>query len=178
SFQVKCPCSESFTARAKAWACHGSANTGPPASRGRAGRFSCSESESGWVKVIIPHIDVHRIQRGGLLAPKFARGKTHRINVLRILAKKMSVGIRKNESAVVSMDRSEFSARVPRQPRMPHRIDVAGAHLLAHFEARGHLYVTVCVNAIGERGRDLISGQRRGRSDRARRGHAALNLSS
>src|ERR1700730_964045 len=98
--------------------------------------------------------------------------------MLRLFTEEMRVGIRKNENAVLSIDCSEFSACVSRQPRMSHRIDVAGTHLLAHFEARGHLYVAVCVNAIGKRSWDLISGQRRGRSGRARRGHAALNLRS
>src|SRR5258707_9148092 len=116
----------------------GSANTGPPASRGKAGRFSSSGSESGSVKVVIPHIDVHRIQRRGLLAPKLARGKTHRINVLRFLAKKMRVSIRGNKDAMIAVDDAGFSSHIAWQTRVTNRMHIAAAPALTGLEARGN----------------------------------------
>src|SRR5271165_13746 len=98
--------------------------------------------------------------------------------MLGILAEEMRIRIRKNENTVVTMDRSEFSACVAGQPSVTHRIDVAGAYSPAHLEARGHLCITVGMDAIGERSRDLIWGQGWGSSARARRGRAALNLCS
>ena len=96
SFQVKCPCSESLTASANACACHGSANTGPPSSRGRRGRAdSCSElgSGSGSLEVVVPQIEVHRVARRRLLAPQLARREAHRVDVLRFLAVEVRVGV-------------------------------------------------------------------------------------
>jgi hypothetical protein len=90
--------------------------------------------ESGWFKVVIPHIYIHAISLRRLRAPQFARGETHRIHMLRLLAEEMRVGVRKNENAVVTIDRSYFAARVPRQPGMSHGIDVAGAHSLSDFK--------------------------------------------
>src|SRR5271166_4695198 len=97
--------------------------------------------------------------------------------MLRFLPEKVRVRIRKSENAVIQMNGSEFSARVPRQPRMTYGIDVARPHLLAHFEARRHRYVALRVNAIGDQGRYLFWSQRRGRWGGARRGHTTFNLS-
>ena len=56
--------------------------------------------------------------RRRLLAPQFARGETHRVDVLRFLAEAMRVGVGKDKHAVVALDDAELAARVARQPRM------------------------------------------------------------
>ena len=70
--------------------------------------------------------------------------------MLRLLAEEMGVGVGKNENAVVAMDSSDLSARVARQARMTHRIEVAGADLLAKLEARRDRQVALGVDAGGK----------------------------
>jgi hypothetical protein len=109
SFQVKCPCSESFTASANARACQGSANTGSPSSRGSRGsawRRSGSKLDSGALKVVVPHVEIHGIAPRGLLPPQLARGEPHRVQVLRLLAEGIGVGVRVDVDAMVQLDRA------------------------------------------------------------------------
>jgi hypothetical protein len=42
--------------------------------------------ESGWLKVVIPHIHVDRVARRRLLSPQLERSKAHGILVLGVLA--------------------------------------------------------------------------------------------
>src|SRR5260370_9783962 len=86
--------------------------------------------------MIVPQIDVDGIARRGLLTPEFARGETHGVEMLRLLALKMRVRVGKNEDAMIALDRADFAARVARQARVPGRIDIAAAHRLPHLEAR------------------------------------------
>src|SRR5260370_25724770 len=86
--------------------------------------------------MIVPQIDVDGIARRGLLAPEFARGETHGVEMLRLLALKMRVRVGKNEDAMIALDRADFAARVARQARVPGWIDIAAANMLPHLEAR------------------------------------------
>src|SRR5215471_8158747 len=104
SFQVKWPSSDSLTASAKACACHGSANTGPSLSRGSFGsaeRFSGLCIELDLLKVVIPHVYIHGVFLPGLPAPQLSRFKTHRIHMLRLLAKEMCVRVRENKNSMI-----------------------------------------------------------------------------
>ncbi len=56
---------QSRTARPNAWACQGSANTGPSSSRGSNG----SEFRSGVLKVAVPQIKVNRVPGRSSLTP-------------------------------------------------------------------------------------------------------------
>src|SRR5205814_2253746 len=97
------------TASANACACQGSANTGPPSSRGKLGNAATRSLlvfRSDVLKVAIPKIKINRISCRGGLAPQLLRSKTHRIQMLRMLALKMRVGIRKNENAVMACNLS------------------------------------------------------------------------
>src|SRR5579859_4305923 len=99
--------------------------------------------------------------------------------MLRLFAEEMGVGVRKNENPVVAMNRTEFSARIARQPRMPDRIEVAGADLLAKLETRRGRQIALGVDAGGKNdGANLIRGQRRGRFAYARGRHAIFNFRS
>ena len=72
SLHVKCPCADSRTASANACACQGSANAGPPSSRGKLGRNakpSGCGTDSGWFKIVIPQIKVDRILWCRLFSP-------------------------------------------------------------------------------------------------------------
>src|SRR6185436_1061605 len=113
----------SLTASAKACACQGSANTGPPSSRGRRGSAATrlvSWMESGWFKIVLPQVEVTRIARRGLLTPQFARRKAYRAEMLRLGAKMIGTGVRVLETAnaVVGCDNALSSSRVARQPRV------------------------------------------------------------
>src|SRR4029077_8202589 len=130
---VKWPCSESLTASANACACQGSANTGPSSSRGRRSKF-----KSGVLKVVVPHVDVNRIPRRGLLAPHLARGEAHRVHVLALFASEVSHGVGEHVYAMIAIDRSYSAARVTRQSRVSGRIEVARADALAHAEQGRH----------------------------------------
>ena len=81
-------------------------------------RRSVPESGSGWLKVVVPQIDIDGILRRGLLAPQLARGEAHRVDMLRLLAEEMGVGVWENKDAVVAVDRAELAARIARQARM------------------------------------------------------------
>src|SRR5579863_10248220 len=84
--------------------------------------------------------------------------------MLRFLALKLCVRVRKDVHAVVTMDRARLSASVARQARVTGRMHVAGAHALAHLEVWRHRYVPArgIMPAAGD-ARHHIGGQwRRG----------------
>src|SRR6266852_5595556 len=57
-----------------------SAKTGPPVSRGNRGnaaRRSAWGMDSGWLKVVVPHLYIYRIAWRGLLAPQLTRGEAN-----------------------------------------------------------------------------------------------------
>src|SRR5467141_647176 len=62
---------------------------------------------------------------------------------------------------MVAFDRAEFSARVARQPRVPNRIYVPGAHALADFEAGRHLYIAARGHTLGHQYDCFLSGEGR-----------------
>src|SRR5947209_4660981 len=98
SVHVKYPASESLTASANACACHGSANTGPPSSRGMRGNpasRSLDNFGSGVFKVVVPHVEMNGVALRGLFAPELARGKANGIDVLRLLADELRVRVGK-----------------------------------------------------------------------------------
>src|SRR5437879_429943 len=118
-FQVKCPCPESSIARANACACHGSANTGPPSSRGNARLLGSvvmeSDIRSGRLEILVPQIDVDRVVRCSLRAPQLVCGEPYRVDVLRSFALKMGIGIREDENTVVAVNRADLRAHVAGQ---------------------------------------------------------------
>jgi hypothetical protein len=93
------------------------------------------------IKVVIPHIEVNRIARRGLLAPQLACTETHGVYVLGILTTEMGVRVWQDKNAMVAFDRAELPAGVTRQSGVTNWIYIPGAHALAHLEARGHLYI-------------------------------------
>ena len=62
--------------------------------------------------------------------------------MLRLLPKQCGVGVREDLDTVVPIDGSALSARIARQARVPQRMDIAGAHALAHLEPGCHVYVS------------------------------------
>ena len=84
---------------------------------------------SGVLKIVVPHIDIDTIPWRGLLAPQLARRKTHRVDMLRLLAKKVRVGIRKDEGAIIAFNRAGFAPRIARQTRVTKRINVLAAKI-------------------------------------------------
>jgi hypothetical protein len=67
--------------------------------------------------VVNKQIEIDSIVRRDLLALDLARGKAHRIHVLRLLAREMGVGVRKDEDTVVSVDRVKLSKGYPASNR-------------------------------------------------------------
>src|SRR4029077_3120007 len=112
---------------------HGSANTGPPSSRGKRGSTA---SASGGLKIVVPQRDHDGVLGFCLFAPQFACRETNRVNVLRLLAQALGIGVGEHEHAVVALDDAELSARVAREARMHRRVDVAGADALTNLERR------------------------------------------
>src|SRR5262245_22713398 len=92
--------------------------------------------ESGLVKVVVPHVEMHRVAGRRLLAPELARGEADRVQVLRLLAGELRIRIGEYEYAVVAHDHADLAPRVARQPRVAGRMDVARAGPLAHRESR------------------------------------------
>ena len=84
--------------------------------------------------MVVPQVDVDGVLRRDLLAPQFARGKAHGVDVLRVFTEEVRVGIGKDEHAMIALDGSKFSARVPGQSSMTGRIEVARADALANTE--------------------------------------------
>src|SRR5262249_18363328 len=139
SFHVKCPASNNLMARANACACHGSANTGPSSSRGGGG--SAARRSASWrgldaLKVVVPHVQVHEVAGGCPLSPQFARREADRIQMLRVLAGELSVGVGKHEHAVIANNDARFPPRVARQACVTRRMHVASPHALPHLELR------------------------------------------
>src|SRR5882757_5087388 len=87
------------------------------------------------IEIAIPHIDVNRIARRGVLTPQLLRGKTNGIQVLRLLAQKMCVGVREYKDAVAANDRALLASRISGQTRVAYRIDIPGADVLSQFES-------------------------------------------
>jgi hypothetical protein len=46
-----------------------------------------------------------------LLSPQLARGESHRVQVLRLLAQEMGIIVREDVDAMVPMDRAKLAAR-------------------------------------------------------------------
>src|ERR1700758_1030838 len=91
------------------------------------------------LEVTIPHIDLNRITRRGVLTPQLPRGKTNRIQVLRLLAEKMCVRVREDKDAVAADDQTLLASRISGQASVAHGIYVPGADLLSQFEASRRL---------------------------------------
>ena len=83
-----------------------------------------------------------------MLAPKFARGEVHRVDMLRLLAEEMRIGIRENKDAVVAIDHAELAARVAREARMPDRMHVPCAHAIAGSKTRSYRNIAARWNAF------------------------------
>ena len=79
---------------------------------------SAWETGSGWLKIVVPQIDVDCVARRGLLAPKLARREPSRIDVLRVFAERMRRRVGKYVDTMIAIDDSEFAARVTRQARV------------------------------------------------------------
>ena len=66
------------------------------------------EHDQTALKVVVPQINVDGVLWLGLFAPQFARGETHGVNVLRLLALEMGVGVRENKDSVVAVDGAQL----------------------------------------------------------------------
>src|SRR5262249_51543819 len=129
---------------ANAWACHGSANTGPPSSRGKRGddakRAAASLASSG-LKVVLPHIDVEGVVRRRGLAPQFVRGKTNQIDMLGLGLTRRVLTVREVEGAATARHLADLAARVARHTRVGGRIDVPSAYPVSPVEPGRQLEV-------------------------------------
>src|ERR1700730_15252520 len=96
--------------------------------------------------------------------------------MLRLLAEKMRVGVRKNIGAMVEMNRARFPACVSRQPRVTGWVDVARAYALAHFKSRRSQYFPAGRAAAAKYGRHFVGRERWSSLRRARRRLAAFDL--
>src|SRR5260370_24525106 len=110
--------------------------------------------------MIVPQIDVDGIARRGLLTPEFARGETHGVEMLGLLALEMGVGVGKDKDAMIALDRADRAARVAPQARVPGRIDIAAADMLPHLEARYRWDVALHGIASGNHRRHRFGGDR------------------
>src|SRR5262249_61974308 len=113
-------CSDSLTASANACACQGSANTGPPSSRGSCGSTAsacASGMRSEVLKVVVPHVEIYHVAGRRPLSPQLLRGKSHRIEMLRVLPQQMSGGVREQEHAAILNDDARLSTRGAREAR-------------------------------------------------------------
>src|SRR5579862_9887768 len=77
---------------------------------------------------------MNRVARGSAVAPQFARGETNRVHVLTLLALEVRVGVRENVNAVIARDDALLASSITWEPRVPRRVHVAGADVLANFE--------------------------------------------
>src|SRR6516162_3639465 len=96
---------------AKACACQGSANTGPPSSRGSA----VSAVRSGWFKVILPQVDVDRIPRRRLGTPQLLCTEANGVNVLRLRPQPGSARVLEHLDALIACDHARPAAGITRQ---------------------------------------------------------------
>src|SRR5438270_9354473 len=87
------------------------------------------------IEITIPQIDVNRIAGRGVLTPQLPRGKTNGIQVLRLLAQEMCVGVREYKDAVAAKDGALLASRISGQARVAQRIHIPGADLLSQLEA-------------------------------------------
>ncbi len=93
------------------------------------------------LKVVIPHVEMHRVVRRGLRSPQLSRGEAHRVHVLTLLTLKVRVGVGEHIDAVIASHDSGLAARVSGQSRMASGMDVAGANTLADLERRSNLWI-------------------------------------
>src|SRR6185295_12433250 len=100
---------------AKAWACQGSAKTGSSAPGGRRG--------SGALKVAFPGVDADGRGGIGVRAPELGRGEDDGVQVLRVLALEVGVGIGEDVAAVQGLDGAELAARIAGKPRVVRGVD-------------------------------------------------------
>src|SRR6266851_1697674 len=96
--------------------------------------------------------------------------------MLRLLAEVVSVGVRKDKYAVVAVDDAELSARVAREARMTHGMNVARTHALARLEARRNRHVTAGRHTFRNQRRRLLNSERRGGNAIARSRLAGFEL--
>src|SRR5688500_9375941 len=85
--------------------------------------------------MIVPQIDVDAVALGSVETPQLAQREAHAIAVLRLLAEPHAIGIGEDEHPMVAIDEATLRARVARQPRVAGRVNVAGQHPIARFEA-------------------------------------------
>src|SRR5215475_13372441 len=100
---------------ANAWACQGSANTGPSSSRGIRGKTfkrSVLRSGSGVFKIVIPHVEVNGIFRRCIFSPKLTRRELHGIHMLALFAEEPRIRVREQKDAVVEHDLAGLTSRV------------------------------------------------------------------
>src|SRR5579859_3146709 len=129
------------------------------------------------IEITIPHIDVNGIARRGVLTPQLPRGKTNRIQVLRLLAEEMCVRVREDKDAVAANDQTLLASRIAGQASVAHGIYVPGADLLSQFEASRGLGVRSHEIAAEPRHGGYGSGSKRwDRPLRARCGLPAFDL--
>src|SRR5262249_33534012 len=86
-------------------------------------------------KVAVPQIDVNGVSRGSLSAPHFACRKTPGIQVLRLFALKMRIGVGEDEDAMIAIDDAGPAPCVAWQARMSRRVHHSRSHPIANFKA-------------------------------------------
>src|SRR5258708_36898991 len=96
---------------------------------------------SGRLKVVIPHGEINRIARRSLFSPQLTRGEAHRVYMLRFPAEDLSVGVRKNEDAMIRSDRTDFSAPVAGKARVTHSMHTHVAQPPASVNTRSNCHV-------------------------------------
>src|SRR5262249_41662430 len=151
SGQVKTPRSCNAKVMAKAWASHGSRNTGPSASRGTPGTATAARMAargsivtSGWLQIGLPGIDGNLRSGVAVFAPQFASIEAHGVKPLRVLAGSRRIAVGEDVAADDALDRAQVAAYVARKARVRRRVDIFCAHSIAHLECR----LCICV-ALG-----------------------------
>src|SRR2546423_2473552 len=140
--------------------------------------LTASRTVSGWLKMVVPEIDVNGVLRSGLLAPQLARGEAYGIDMLRVLAEEVGVGVGKDEHPMIALNCAEPSASVARQSRVAGRVDVARANALADAELRRDRRIALGRHTIFDQCLHLVDGQRGSRLLRTASRLATIDLSS
>ena len=93
-------------------------------------------------KIVIPHIEVNGIFRRCAFSRKLARRELHGIHMLALFVEQLRIRVREQKDAVVEHDLASLASRVPGQPGMADRIDIASPHALAHLKQRRYRRVS------------------------------------
>ena len=79
-----------------------------------AGDWGSAAMWSDSLEVVVPHVQVNQIARRRLIPPDFARGESHRVEMLRFFAEQVRVRVRKEKHAAIENDDTALASHVTR----------------------------------------------------------------